>query len=202
MAVDKEYWNIPKPSEDFLTTQGTNLTVFVDYADNSLVYGLSASDTTAIAGVCIALFALGVTIWQLFSARKQNRLMVTPHIILTKATIAQSRTIEVSINNNGIGPAVLTKCDLSIKGNKVTNQNVDQKYLEKQFPGVIDINLSLMTVPYYLPPSLEQHCLFKIILLDIENVDSEKLSKLLDEYLGYIEVDYEYGDIYGNEISE
>ena len=61
MAVDKEYWNIPKTSEDFLTTQGTNLTVFVDYADNSLVWGLSTSDVISLflsaIGIVIGYFA-------------------------------------------------------------------------------------------------------------------------------------------------
>lgn len=195
MALDKEYWNIPKPSDDLLMAQGTNLTVFVDHADNSLVWGLGASDVTAIAGVFIASLALGVSVWQWLSARKQNRLMVTPHIILSRATVVGTRSIEVSLKNNGVGPAVIDRCVLKLAGLELNNKDIDIHFFRKHSGDISDVDVNLMGgFPYFLP-NTDQHLLIRIIFIEQETY--EKLGKDLNSYLALIDIDVAYTDIYG-----
>ncbi|WP_417559220.1 hypothetical protein [Marinomonas sp.] len=117
MALDKEYWNIPKPSEDFLTTQGTNLTVFVDHADNALVWGLGASDVTAIAGVFIAAIALFGSLQQGHKAKKHNQLSIQPHLIISSSLQDDGKLLTFWLENCGLGPAVIN--DYSLKINDV-----------------------------------------------------------------------------------
>lgn len=197
---EQEYWNIPKFSDDLLTTQGTNLTVFVDNVDDSLFWGLGSSDVTAFVGVLIASLALGVSIWQWFSARKQNILMVTPHIVLTKATRAKNRTIQVSIKNNGIGPGVINKCMLKVSGKELILDKVCGEDLSCFFTGATNIEVSLISCPYFLSPSTPSHDLIVVTLVESDEFKNNKLSELLDSYLDLIEVDLEYSDIYGNKI--
>ncbi|QUX95508.1 hypothetical protein C0J08_08775 [Marinomonas sp. CT5] len=63
MTITKEYWNLPKADEVLNILQGANLKALVDYADNSLFFGLGASDVTAISGVFVALLALIVSFY-------------------------------------------------------------------------------------------------------------------------------------------
>lgn len=107
MAVDKEYWNIPKNDELLSIPQGTNLTVFVDHADNSLVWGLGASDVTAIAGVFIALIAIVISIWQVIVSRKHDLISVRP--ILSYSTFMNDEIGKyvITICNVGGGPAII-----------------------------------------------------------------------------------------------
>lgn len=116
MAVEKEYWNIPKPSEDFLTAQGKNLTVLVDHAHNSIFWGLSASDITAVASVLIAVCALAVSIKQARSASKVSRISVRPHLQLSTKLFEKNSHFKVLIENNGLGPAFINSFEVSLDG--------------------------------------------------------------------------------------
>ena len=201
MTVAKEYWNIPKPSDDFLMAQGTNLTVFVDHADNALVWGLGASDVTAIAGVFIAFFALGVSVWQWFSASKQNRLMVTPHIILTYETDVDSQSFGVSIANNGVGPAVINKCTLIVSGKELNSDEGIKEYLKECFAGSTDISVSLMSgYPYFLSTTKPKHTLLNVTIVKSDMMNYEEVYQLLNKYLELVRVDCDYSDIYGNKM--
>uniref|UniRef100_A0A6M3LR80 Uncharacterized protein n=1 Tax=viral metagenome TaxID=1070528 RepID=A0A6M3LR80_9ZZZZ len=133
MAVDKEYWNIPKNDELLSIPQGTNLTVFVDHADNSLVWGLGASDVTAIAGVFIALIAIVISIWQVIVSRKHDLISVRP--ILSYSTFMNDEIGKyvITICNVGGGPAIIKDAAVYFKSKTIVLNNYDKAYnaLEK-----------------------------------------------------------------------
>ncbi|SHG33599.1 hypothetical protein SAMN02745753_03718 [Marinomonas polaris DSM 16579] len=121
MTVAKEYWNIPKPSEDFLTTQGTNLTVFVDHAAKSTYLGLEVTEWTA-------LFSLFVAAVAIYIARKANelteseakanedrmRISIKPHLNLFERGYDDNNVFKVDIVNNGLGAAVINWCEFVV----------------------------------------------------------------------------------------
>jgi hypothetical protein len=144
MAVDKEYWNIPKASDDFLLAQGTNLTVFVDHADNSLVWGLGTSDVISLflsaIGIAIGFFAYKAANKASDAAeaanslakkvadsnKEHNSLSIRPILdsILysnrgEKGAIKPLKTFKFLIKNQGVGPAVVTNAYLTIDGKKI-----------------------------------------------------------------------------------
>lgn len=125
--MTQEYWNIPKTDELLSIPQGTNLTVFVDHADNALFLGLGASDVTAIFSVVIAIIALIYSIYQGVKSRTHDRLTVKPAINLYKDIIrvAEGRdgkpclSLVVQLKNCGLGPAQNANINLKIGGELV-----------------------------------------------------------------------------------
>jgi hypothetical protein len=115
MTVAKEYWNIPKPSDDFLMAQGINLTVFVDHATN----GFGASEITAGAGIFIAFLALGVSFWQGYVTRRHNILSLQPKLTIESNTYLGESSFEYDVKNVGLGPAEITSFKVFVKGQEV-----------------------------------------------------------------------------------
>lgn len=134
MAVDKEYWNIPKTSEDFLTTQGTNLTVFVDHADNALFLGLGASDVISLVlsaiGIVIGYFAYRAASKASDAARVANNVSVRPELNFSVYIDATKNICRIYLKNSGLGPAIITDLKKQIDG---LAMNTHTETIERSF---------------------------------------------------------------------
>jgi hypothetical protein len=82
----------------------------------------------AIAAAIIALFALGVSFWQLDLSRRHNKLSVTPHLRFD-VTIQDNNVQKIRLCNTGIGPAKITA--YKIKGGTDTFSFEDWQCLNK-----------------------------------------------------------------------
>lgn len=62
-----------------------------------------------IAAILVSACALFLTIYQAMAARKHNRITVRPHLttFIDKHSSPDSRRVDVTLSNNGLGPAVI-----------------------------------------------------------------------------------------------
>jgi hypothetical protein len=104
---------------------------------------MNNSDYISIASAAIALFAFGVTIWQGWIARAHNILSVTP---LLHMSIDDTDGLKYSIENHGLGPAIIKSFVIRV-GNNVYENPVRDPYLEV----IKTINLCSMEYEYFLP---------------------------------------------------
>lgn len=82
--------------------------------------GLSA--LAALASVVIAVTAVWISRRQLKMHEQHNKKMATPHISSWIAISTDDKTLEYSIQNNGLGPAIVKNIALSVDGKPVTNK--------------------------------------------------------------------------------
>lgn len=218
MTTTKEYWNLPKADEVLNISQGANLTVFVDYADNSLFFGLGASDVTAISGVFIALLALVVSLWQGWSARKYNKLSVRPHLSLQQSILNSGKTLMMELKNDGLGPAVINSYSLSIgninfveKGERIKKDiqsSITKKLIASIMERLADEKLKphisgnsseaeIIIMPY--STMVPAGALIRIIKFDL---DISLPNDVLDSVLECIVFEVDYSDVYGKKISK
>jgi hypothetical protein len=218
MTITKEYWNLPKVDEVLNISQGANLTVFVDYADNPLFFGLGASDVTAISGVFVALLALVVSLWQGWSARKYNKLSVRPHLSVQQSILNSGKTLMMELKNDGLGPAVINSYSLSIgninfveKGERIKRdiqssitkqlitsimERLDDEKL-KPLVGGNSREAEIMIMPY--STMVSAGALIRIIKFDL---DISLTNDVLDSVLECIVFEVDYSDVYGKKISK
>lgn len=78
-----------------------------------------ASDVIATSAAIIALASLYVAIRQTELARKHNRLSVRPFIAIYRKQF-KGQPIEYSIENRGIGPAIVKSFRVLVNGNEIS----------------------------------------------------------------------------------
>lgn len=65
----------------------------------------------------VAIFGFAVAIYQSYTTRKHNRLLVKPHLIFnssfTNTTLEGSYTYALKVKNVGLGPAIIVRYDIS-----------------------------------------------------------------------------------------
>lgn len=66
----------------------------------------------SISAIFIALCALGVSIWEGYETRKNNRLSMTPKLEFFISWIVGDNLTGISIQNNGLGPAIINTCEI------------------------------------------------------------------------------------------
>tara|TARA_R110001606_G_scaffold8453_2_gene37170 strand:- start:1237 stop:1881 length:645 start_codon:yes stop_codon:yes gene_type:complete len=209
--MTQEYWNIPKPSDDFLTAQGTNLTVLVDHADNALVWGLGASDLTAFAGVFIALLALVISLRQEIISRKHNILSVKPLLSFERIrnfgedTEGMQKTYTLELINKGLGVAKINDVHFYADGKFIYGggrkaslhgyADVDVRLLiirNLKLPIDTDIRKTTLGNTDYLAPNEKK----TILSLRLSLASSEEFLSLIEK----IKFIIEYEDLYGNKM--
>lgn len=79
---------------------------------------MEARDITAICAVVIAIASLYVTIRQTALAQKHNRLSVRPFLSIYRKQFVD-QPIEYSIENRGIGPAIVKSFQVLVDGKEV-----------------------------------------------------------------------------------
>lgn len=150
----------------------------------------------SIVAVLVAFFALGVTIWQGVETRKNYRLSVTPHVNCTFSFTTSNEYSGISIENKGIGPAILLGIDIKYSGR---NYN----FLERPGELINDIKKDL-----FIKSKVKNfHCCVldandylsvdeKIPLIYIEkpaDSDIETLHKIFSD----LQIQIKYSSIYG-----
>ena len=152
---------------------------------------MNNSDYISIASAAIALLAFGVAIWQGWIARAHNILSVTP---LLHINIDDTDGLKYSIENHGLGPAIIKSFVIRV-GN-----NVYENPVRNPYPEVIkSINLCGMEYEYFLPTN--DSALLpdnpKILLsLKFTGINSDVYS--YSQVEEKIEFEFQYQSIYKN----
>lgn len=80
--------------------------------------GFDLSDVLSIIGILTGICALAFTGWNVFVQRKHNRLSMKAHLQGSFLSNKKDKTsfLGFKIENKGIGPAIITKFQISIGG--------------------------------------------------------------------------------------
>src|SRR5712672_755633 len=75
----------------------------------------------------IALCALGLTVYQAGIARRHNRLSVRPSLTsFTHRAVGHDARFAVTLENNGLGPAVIDSFEVTLGGQPLNVHNRDE----------------------------------------------------------------------------
>ena len=99
----------------------------------------SSSDYIAICAGIIAICALFATLYQAYLSRVHNRLSVKPHLVATKVFFI-GQPASISINNHGLGPAIITNLSLCYE-DKVYQLNNDDSF--KSFLDIFNVEAEM-----------------------------------------------------------
>ena len=75
----------------------------------------------------IAICALGLTIWQAHMSRSHNKLCVQPHLALFFDNSSGGREFHLTLQNNGVGPALISKFCINIDGREIQKVSPEEK---------------------------------------------------------------------------
>ena len=147
---------------------------------------------TAIATVIIALTAVFISIWQILSTRKHNRLSVTPlmryYIVYNKSEMEQG----IYLSNTGIGPAIIISYKVTVDG-KETPKN---RYLDWSLhTNKLDIDNSFVRFRKSNIGVTISKGETLPLLTACENIDKKQENKFLAALLR-ISIEIEYESIY------
>ncbi|EFP95655.1 hypothetical protein [Vibrio caribbeanicus] len=94
----------------------------------------------SVTSSLIALCALCFTVWQGLLTRKHNRISYKPHLTVWSHNELQEGVFALDVINNGLGPAVIKKFDISVdgeviedKGPALVESTVNKIFLGKRF---------------------------------------------------------------------
>lgn len=113
------------------------LTLFGIFLGGSLVFLSPALKNSSldlefwayIAGTMIAIFALGITIWQVRTTIQHNELTNEPHLQLHNHILSKDLAIEIFITNDGLGPAVIKSSKFYFQGKEIPYEGTRRTYL-------------------------------------------------------------------------
>lgn len=78
--------------------------------------------TESRAAIIVAICAVAISVWQGYETRKHNRLSTKP-IILYEWEVKEGQKSGIYIQNNGLGPAVLTDIEFSYAGKLIQRKD-------------------------------------------------------------------------------
>lgn len=121
------------------------------------ISALNRGNPLAVLAVIVASLAMFVALWQGYLTREHNRLSLRPHLDLTWYFTGSSKSIGMSLSNDGAGPAAIKWIQLYIKNEAVWSGDGNA------WPKVFDrFDISLKWAKYYhfesgsvLPPGRE-----------------------------------------------
>lgn len=70
----------------------------------------------SLCSVAIALGALGVIVYEGFATRRHNRLSTKPHLSFFCDLQEDSPQVNLTVRNNGLGPAVIKTFEVHLRG--------------------------------------------------------------------------------------
>ena len=82
--------------------------------------------TESRAAIIVAICAVAISVWQGYETRKHNRLSTKP-IILYEWEVKEGQKSGIYIQNNGLGPAILTDIEFSYAG-KIIQRKDNSKW--------------------------------------------------------------------------
>jgi hypothetical protein len=77
----------------------------------------------AIIALIVAICAVGVSVWQGYKTLEHFRILVKPHVDFAYYMQPDHKRPGLYVINSGLGPGVITKVELYLDGNPVTNWN-------------------------------------------------------------------------------
>jgi hypothetical protein len=199
MTVTKEYWNIPKPDDVLSVAQGTNLTVFVDHADNALFWGFGASDVTAMTGVFIAVCALVVSIIQARSTIEVSRISVRPHLQLSTALFGENYHFKVLLENNGLGPAFIKNFDVRLDGENLNSGDPISEAINL----IKTPNTKMKTFNFrkgYAIKEGQEKVILELSFIDLEPDLGYDLTSFIDDIVKRVTLEFNYEDGFGKRV--
>ena len=144
----------------------------------------------------IALTALCISLWTIFSTRIHNRLSVRPYIDIVQTQNPDKDIIYCELVNNGIGPAIIQKPTL-IKYNGKKYENLNNIFYEVDrniWVNDIDWNKDLhMTTDEETNFTIPVNGKVPLYQIHIKNNDAYKVIRNI---LFRIKIEQEYKDIY------
>lgn len=159
---------------------------------------MSIDTIGVIAAIFFGSCAMAISIWQGWETRQNYRLSVTPNINIVGYWRKCSDLIGISLENKGIGPAIITKLEIEVDGKNI---NILQGPKELQ---IVLAKISSLTginiLNYYsmenkeVIAANEKQPIFWID--DNEKNDAEKI-KNLRQFFFATPVTVEYKSIYG-----
>jgi hypothetical protein len=87
---------------------------------------LSWEAVAALASVVIAFCAFVLTVWQVVTTRRHNRLSVKPFLTTWTDSDYDENRYGIELTNNGVGPALIKSFTIEVDGKKVSGEVSDQ----------------------------------------------------------------------------
>jgi hypothetical protein len=153
-------------------------------------------DAVPLASLFVAACALGLTVYQARSTDYQNRLSVVPQLEFTEEAPLSGHSVEVYIENNGLGPARITGMEANV-GNDFTRfkSELDWSALSKKLDaiGIATDDVEASTLPINAYIRAQQ----KLLLLRIP-VGSTAERAAVRESLRNLNLNFCYCSLYGD----
>lgn len=170
----------------------------------NIVFSL-ATITIAFSAFLVSLTALFLSIWQGYETRKNYRLSVTPHISIAGNWTFDDSFKGITIENKGIGPAIITKIELSFD-NKVFYNSFSPKefsrFLQDLHLIVMDTDFSGMCYHNFIHGEMLSPG-EKIPYFWLGPDDKEDMNKIktLESVFSNINITIQYQSIYGKKFT-
>lgn len=150
----------------------------------------------SISSAVIALCALAVSIWQGILTRQHQRKSVTPLLSLSHNAL-NYESIEICIQNNGLGPAIFTNYAISINGEKtIINSEHDlYNFINSLELGKVEAEIFVPSKGSYIAVGNER------TLISIKPLEGAVSYEELRELLFNCEPEIEYESIFGEKFS-
>ena len=144
----------------------------------------------------IALCAFGATFWQAHISRVHNKLSVKPHLTLFIDNGQRGLEFNITLQNNGVGPALLTKFCINLNGHEIQNTFLEEKHqlIKNELFPEFDSQLSCFDIEDkdYMMSAGD-----KIVLIRFTfNVDRFPSINAINEARNKVKIQVEYESIY------
>ena len=153
-------------------------------------------EAVPLASLFVAACALGLAVYQARSTDYQNRLSVVPQLEFTEEAPASGHSVEVYIENNGLGPARITGIEANV-GNDFTrfNAELDWSALSKKL-GAVGISMDAVEAGT-LPTNGYIRAQQKLLLLRIPVESTAERATVLAS-LRNLNLNFCYCSLYGD----
>jgi len=118
-----------------------------------------------VSGIIIAVSALGLSIWQGLVTRRHNIVSLRPQLTTWFKELYSDGIFELSVINNGVGPALIDSFDVLLDDKKLDGGRTEpmRVALELLFKGYEFSTEQGFIGPSYSMSSNEEHSLAKVI---------------------------------------
>lgn len=153
---------------------------------------------TSIAGVVVALCALGLTLWQLSVAQRHNRLSVRPHLTTWRTIQLDPFSVIVTITNNGLGPALIEEFKFTSPNGKPLEGKPEEQLADALYLFFSDYEdtVAIETAHMYADLSVavgEERVLLKLDIIG----DEVPTDAFIDEQISKVKLNIKYKSFYG-----
>lgn len=145
----------------------------------------------------IAISALALTVWQAAIQRKHNRLSTRPHItdsVVSDVDVENKvASIELFLENNGLGPAFINSFDVTLNDRSITFEGALKSILANEKCTYTHTSLSSGS-------SIKQGDKFQLLKIEIPSGNQEDLDRINNKSIKS-NIEIKYSSIYGESFS-